>query len=59
MRKINALGRTSENAMTIYEGLFDKPTISIEEALKQEVPAKVIIHIELFQIIWYVNVVLT
>ena len=40
MRKINALGRTSENAMIIYEGLFDKPTISIEEALKQEVPAK-------------------
>lgn len=32
LRKINALGRTSENAMTIYEGLFDKPTISIEEA---------------------------
>ena len=31
LRKINALGRTSENAMTIYEGLFDKPTISIEE----------------------------
>lgn len=32
LRKINSLGRTSENAMTIYEGLFDKPTISIEEA---------------------------
>ena len=32
LRKINALGRTSENAMAIYEGLFDKPTISIEEA---------------------------
>lgn len=32
IRKINALGRTSENAMAIYEGLFDKPTISIEEA---------------------------
>lgn len=32
LKKINALGRTSENAMTIYEGLFDKPTISIEEA---------------------------
>ena len=31
LRKINALGRTSENAMAIYEGLFDKPTISIEE----------------------------
>ena len=32
LRKINAMGRTSENAMTIYEGLFDKPTISIEDA---------------------------
>lgn len=32
LRKINALGRISENAMTIYEGLFDKPTISIEGA---------------------------
>jgi Fic family protein len=32
LKKINALGRISENAMTIYEGLFDKPTISIEEA---------------------------
>ena len=25
------MGRTSENALVIYEGLFDKPTISIEE----------------------------
>lgn len=32
LRKINAMGRTSENALVIYEGLFDKPTISIEEA---------------------------
>lgn len=32
IKKINALGRTSGNSMTIYEGLFDKPTISIEEA---------------------------
>ena len=32
LRKISSLGRTSENAMSIYEGLFDKPTISIEEA---------------------------
>jgi len=32
LRKISSLGRTSENAMFIYEGLFDKPTISIEEA---------------------------
>jgi Fic family protein len=30
--KISSLGRTSENAMAVYEGLFDKPTISIEEA---------------------------
>jgi Fic family protein len=35
LRKINALGRTSENAMAIYEGLFDKPTISIEEAMSK------------------------
>jgi Fic family protein len=32
MKKISSLGRTSENALFIYEGLFDKPTISIEEA---------------------------
>lgn len=32
LHRINGLGRVSENAMTIYEGLFDKPTISIEEA---------------------------
>lgn len=32
LRKISSLGRTSENALAIYEGLFDKPTISIEEA---------------------------
>ena len=32
LHKINALGRISENAMIVYEGLFDKPTISIEEA---------------------------
>lgn len=32
LKKINAMGRTSENALVIYEGLFDKPTISIEEA---------------------------
>ena len=31
LRKISSLGRTSENALAIYEGLFDKPTISIEE----------------------------
>lgn len=32
LKKIGVLGRTSENALIIYEGLFDKPTISIEEA---------------------------
>lgn len=32
LKKINALGRISDNALTIYEGLFDKPTINIEEA---------------------------
>ena len=35
LRKISALGRTSENARAIYEGLFDKPTISIEEAMSK------------------------
>lgn len=35
LKKINAMGRTSENALTIYESLFDKPTISIEEATKK------------------------
>jgi len=34
LKKINAMGRTSENALVIYEGLFDKPTISIEETAK-------------------------
>lgn len=29
IRKISGLGRISENAMTIYEGLFDKPTVSM------------------------------
>ncbi len=32
LKKITAMGRTSENALVIYEGLFDKTTISIEEA---------------------------
>jgi Fic family protein len=32
LKKISAMGRTSENALLIYEGLFNKPTISIEEA---------------------------
>jgi Fic family protein len=35
LKKINAMGRTHENALTIYEGLFDKPTISIEEATEK------------------------
>ena len=35
LKKINAIGRTSENALVIYEGLFDKPTICIEEATKK------------------------
>lgn len=35
VKKINALGRVSENAMSIYEGLFDKPTISIEEMISK------------------------
>jgi len=35
LKKINAMGRTSENGLVIYEGLFDKPTISIEEATKK------------------------
>lgn len=32
LKKITAMGRTSENALIIYEGLFENPTISIEEA---------------------------
>lgn len=35
IKKINALGRVSENAMIVYEGLFDKPTISIEEIINK------------------------
>lgn len=35
LKKINAMGRTSVNALVIYEGLFDKPTVSIEEATKK------------------------
>jgi Fic family protein len=34
LKKITAMGRISENALVIYEGLFDKPSISIEEATK-------------------------
>lgn len=33
LRKISTLGRVSENALIIYEGLFDKPTVSIEEVV--------------------------
>jgi len=35
LRKISTLGRISENALTIYEGLFDKPTITIEGIVKK------------------------
>lgn len=35
LRKISALGRTSENAMAIYKDLFDKPTITGKNALKR------------------------
>ena len=35
LKKIAALGRISENALIIYESLFDKPTISIEEAMSK------------------------
>jgi Fic family protein len=35
LRKISGLGRVSKNALTIYEGLFDKPTISIEETMEK------------------------
>jgi Fic family protein len=33
LRKINGLGRISGHALLIYEGLFGKPTVSIEEAI--------------------------
>ncbi len=35
LRKISTIGRVSENALTIYEGLFDKPTVSIEEVINK------------------------
>lgn len=35
LRKISTIGRVSENALTIYEGLFDKPTASIEEVMNK------------------------
>ena len=35
LRKLSTLGRLSENALTIYEGLFDKPTVSIEDVVKK------------------------
>lgn len=35
LKKISSIGRTGENALVIYEGLFDKPTISIEEAARK------------------------
>lgn len=33
IRKISTLGRSSENALLIYVGLFDKPTTTIEEIM--------------------------
>ncbi len=33
LRKVSMLGRVSENALLIYEGLFDKPTITIDEIM--------------------------
>ena len=35
LRKISLLGRISENALFVYEGLFDKPTITIEDIIKK------------------------
>jgi len=35
LRKISLLGRVSENALTVYEGLFDKPTITIDEIMNK------------------------
>jgi Fic family protein len=35
LRKLSTLGRVSENALSIYEGLFDKPTVSIEDTMRK------------------------
>lgn len=35
LRKISLLGRISENALVVYEGLFDKPTITIHEIISK------------------------
>lgn len=35
LRKISLLGRISENALFVYEGLFDKPTITIEDIINK------------------------
>ncbi len=35
LRKLGTLGRVSANALTLYGGLFDKPTVSIEDAMKK------------------------
>ncbi len=35
LRKISMLGRVSENALKLYEGLFDKPTITIDEIMNK------------------------
>ena len=35
LKKINALGRTAENALIVYEGLFDNPTVNIEQVAEK------------------------
>ncbi len=35
IRKISTMGRSSENALKIYEGLFDKPTTTIEDIMNR------------------------
>ena len=35
LKKINGLGRTAENALIVYEGLFDKPTVIIEQVAEK------------------------
>lgn len=35
LKRVGTLGRLSGNALTIYEGLFDKPTVRIEEVMNK------------------------
>jgi Fic family protein len=35
IRKVSTLGRSSENALVIYEGLFDKPTTTIDDIMSK------------------------